>query len=149
MSYTSVFEKELNPWKLSGLIALGVLIIILGSKLIAQIGLFESKDIFPWEMAFSGILFFALFNAIFSLSAKDANRYWMLSIFSFVSLVVVLSLIAWLLSGLTMDEAGSFRWILIIFTFSYLLILSIVRAMKKIVGIAQKQDAALRGESNE
>ena len=146
MEYTSVFERQLNPFKLSAIIAIGVFVIILGSVALSKSGILESKDIFPWEMAFSGILFFALFNAIFSLSAKDQNLYWMLSIFSFVGLVVVLCFIAWLMSGITIDEAGSFRWILMIFTFSYLLILTIVRAMRKIVGIAQKQDARLRGE---
>ena len=146
MAYTSVFEKQLNPIKLSGIILSGVVVVITGAKLLDAIGFMSSKDIFPWEMAFSGILFYALFNAIFSLSALDQNKYWMTSVFSFVGLVFVLSVVAWLFSGLTMDEAGSFRWILIIFTFSYILILTIVRAMRKIVGIAQKQDARLRGE---
>jgi len=43
-------------------------------------------------------------------------------------------------------EAKSFRWIYIVFTFGYLLFLCILRAMRKIVHIAQKQDARLRGE---
>jgi hypothetical protein len=146
MTYVSVFEKQLNPIRLGLIILGGVTLISVGAKLIDSVGLMESKDIFPWEMAFSGILFFALFNAIFSLSSKDPNKYWMHSIFSFVGLVIASSVLAWLLSGLTMDEAGSFRWILMIFTFSYLLILTIVRAMRKIVGIAQKQDARLHGE---
>jgi hypothetical protein len=55
-------------------------------------------------------------------------------------------LLAYLISGLSIDEAGSYKWILFIFTFCYILFLSIVRAMKKIVTIAQKQDKRLRGE---
>ena len=149
MTYVSVFEKQLNPIKLSLLILSGVLGISICAKLLDASGIMDSKDIFPWEMAFSGILFFALFNAIFSLSANDPSKYWMQSIFSFIGLVIAVSVSAWLLSGLTMDEAGSFRWILIIFTFSYLLILSIVQAMRKIVGIAQKQDARLHSDLEE
>jgi len=149
MTYVSVFEKQLNPIKLSLLTLSGVLGISTCAKLLDASGIMDSKDIFPWEMAFSGILFFALFNAIFSLSANDPSKYWMQSIFSFIGLVIAVSVSAWLLSGLTMDEAGSFRWILIIFTFSYLLILSIVQAMRKIVGIAQKQDARLHGDLEE
>lgn len=149
MTYVSVFEKQLSPVRLAVLILVGVIAISGGAMLLDVSGLMDSKDIFPWEMAFSGILFFALFNAIFSLSAKDPNKYWMHSIFSFIGLVIAVSVVAWLLSGLTMDEAGSFRWILIIFTFSYLLILSIVQAMRKIVGIAQKQDDRLHGDIEE
>lgn len=45
-----------------------------------------------------------------------------------------------------MDEAGSFRWLYIVFALTYLVFISIVNMMRKIMEIAKKQDARLRGE---
>ena len=104
---------------------------------------------FPWTVAASFTLLFAVGNSILSLGASDQNKYWGNSIVSYMAVVVGGGVIAWLFSGQNVYEAKSFRWIYIVFTFGYLLLLSMVRAMRKIVQIAQRQDARLRGEENE
>ena len=53
---------------------------------------------------------------------------------------------SWAFSGLTIDEAGSFRWLYVVFTMGYIILLAIVRSMRRIVAMAQKQDKRLRGE---
>lgn len=146
LEYKSVFEKNINPFVQAGIVAAGGIFIILISAGLKKLGWFNTKEVFPWEIAFSSILFFALFNALFGLAQKGNKNYFLHSIISFAGLVVIVCVIARITSGLTIDEAGSFRWILLIFTFSYLLIVSISNVMKFIVKLAQKQDAALRGE---
>lgn len=110
------------------------------------VGIFELDEHFPWTVAAAFTLLFGVINSVLSLAATDQNKYFGTSILSYMGVLVVGGLIAWLISGQSIYEAKSFRWIYIVFTFGYLLFLCMVRAMRKIVKIAQDQDARLRGE---
>ena len=110
------------------------------------LNLYDAGENFSWTIAAAFTLLFGVANSILSLAASDQNKYWMNSIFSYLVVVIIGGSMAWLFSGQTIYEAKSFRWIYIVFTFGYLLFLSMTRVMRKIVQIAQKQDARLRGE---
>ncbi len=109
-------------------------------------GIFELSQHFPWTVAAAFTLLFGISNAVLSLGSSDMNKYWGSSIMCYMGVLVIGGSMAWLFSGQNIYEAKSFRWIYMVFTFGYLLFLCMVRAMRKIVQIAQKQDAALRGE---
>lgn len=106
----------------------------------------DSQSNMPWVFVLAMTLFYALFNSIFGLKSQKPVRYFGHSIYSYVGLLVVGSLLAWLFSGLTIDEAGSFRWLYVVLTFGYIIFIVISRLMKQIVEIAMKQDDRLRGE---
>lgn len=127
-------------------VLIGMPVMMLLFLIPSWIGIFDLDDHFPWTVAAAFTLLFGVINSVLSLGAKDQNKYWGSSILSYMGVLVVGGLIAWLFSGQSIHEAKSFRWIYIVFTFGYLLFLSVVRAMRKIVQIAQEQDAALRGE---
>jgi len=110
------------------------------------IGIFELDEHFPWTVAAAFTLLFGIVNSVLSLGTSDMNKYWGSSIMLYIGVMIVGGIIAWLFSGQNIYEAKSFRWIYIVFTFGYLLFLCLVRAMRKIVQIAQEQDARLRGE---
>ncbi len=110
------------------------------------IGLMTSDPNSPWIVFTSFILFFAIANSLMSLKAASMNKYWSRSIIAFAGLLVLSAVMATVFSGLSIDEAGSFRWLFVVLTFGYLVFLSIVRLMKKIVDIAIEQDERLRGE---
>jgi hypothetical protein len=93
-----------------------------------------------WIIAGTGILFFAMLNSVLSLSCKDMNQYWTRAIPTYAALMVLSGSLAYLFSAMTMQEAGTFRWIFMVLTFGYLLFLSMMRFMRKIVEIAQKED---------
>lgn len=136
----SLFEKAFDPIYQALICFGGVLIIGLIGKLLQLSGLMDISDRFPWMTAASFMLFFALFNSVFSLSAKNAMQYWGRSIYSFLGLAIASGLIAWLFSSLTINEAGSYRWIYIVLTIGYLVFLSIVNLMKRIVEFAQREE---------
>ena len=100
----------------------------------------------PWVMMTAGILFYALCSSVLSLKTKHQNKYWREAILSFIGLMVASGLLATLLSGLSIDEAGSFRWIFVVLSFGYLVFIAIVRLIRKIVEIAIEQDDKLRNE---
>jgi hypothetical protein len=94
-----------------------------------------------WVAIGTGMLVFALFNSIISLSIpSDMNAYWTRSTGTYIVLTVLGGSLAWFFSSMTIGEAGSFRWIFMVVTFGYLLFLSLMRFIKKVVFLAQQED---------
>lgn len=124
-----------------------VAVIIAGlEKLANVISMIDSEPRSPWIIMTSFILFYALFNSILSLKSSRLNRYWGRGIMSFIGLCVVTIAISTAFSSLSIDEAGTFRWLFLVLAVGYLVFLTIVRLMRKIVDIAIKQDEKLRGK---
>lgn len=136
------FTRIYNPF-LQGGTVLGFVVFAMLSLKGLQI-YDNTMDISPyafWVAVGTGMLVFALFNSIISLSVPtDMNQYWTRSTGTYVVLMVIGGCIAWFFSNMTIDEAGSFRWIFMVVTFGYLLFLSLMRFIKKVVFIAQQED---------
>lgn len=142
----SIFSKKIDPFVQIGIVFLGVLGFTLIFKIFDWTGLAAQPDYLPYTMNAAGLLFFALFNSVLSLAYTQQNRYWLKSLLAYVILMVVGTLFSRFVSGVPLSEAMSFRWLYIVFSIGYIVFLCIVRLMRKIVLIAKKQDARLRGE---
>lgn len=137
-----------NPVFQAACILLLMLVFMVVSKVLLKSSLIISNPTFSWEIMAALILFFALVNCVFSLQSINQLIYWRNSIFSFAALLFLGGFMAYLFSRTSIFDAGSISWILFIFSFSYLIFLSIVNLMRFIVDLAQKQDARLRGEDD-
>jgi len=140
MDETSIFEKKIDPLYQAGGVLVAVLVFdILGSAVSAG-----TEDVvsnrWPWLCAASFLLLFALFNAILSAASGNLMKYWGRSIYAFMALAVGSGLLAWGFSGIPIGEAGSYKWIFFVITFGYLVFLSMIAFMKKIVEFAQKEE---------
>jgi len=136
----SIFDKAYDPIVQAAIVfGLGI-IVMLGGKLFNFASILSVSDRFPWMTAAAFILFFAMFNSIFSLASKDMNKYWGRSMMSYAGLVICSGTVAYLFSSIPIKEAGSYRWIIIVLTFGYLVFMSIVRFMKNIVEFAEKEE---------
>jgi len=135
-----------NPFVQLGSILIIMVIWIGGGVALEKLGVFNEDPFFPWIVCSALLLFFSIFNCAFSLNSSDVNKYWLRSIIAYVILAIVSSLFAWLITGHTINEAKSMKWIYFVFTFGYLVFLSIVNLMRIIVYIAKRQDGGLRGE---
>lgn len=136
----SLFDLSVDPIRMAGLACLISLGFMLIAKLIQASGLIDISQRFPWMTAAAFMLVFALFNSIFSISSPNLNKYWSRSIFSFAGLAAANGLLAYLLSGLTIWEAGSYSWIYVVLTFGYLVFISLMGFLKKIVEFAQREE---------
>ncbi len=145
----SFFEKAYNPFVQALIVLLASIIFSLIGKMVNALNIIEVSDSFPWQSTASFLLFFAVFNSIFSLSSGDINKYWTKSIISFGLLAGISGLIAYFLSSISIYDAGSYSWIYIILTFSYLVFLSIMGFMKAIVEFAQKEEWTSPKQRNE
>ena len=142
----SIFQREISPFIQAGF-AMGINVLgIFLMKGIVDSGSKLDDGIVLWEVSFSILLAFMLFNSVLSIPYNNRTVYFRNSIFSFLAVAGVGGLLAHYVSGVSMDAAGSFRWLYIVFTFTYLVFISIVNLMRVIMEIAKRQDARLRGE---
>ena len=139
-SESSFFEKSYNPILQGTLIFAFALCTMFVTKIMGWTGLVDIIGQAFWIIAGTAILLFALFNSVLSLSSKDLNLYWTRSIPTYAALMILCGGLAYFFSNMTMHEAGTFRWIFMVLTFGYLLFLSMMRFIRKIVEIAQKED---------
>lgn len=146
MDTTKADEISFPPYRQVAVVLLIALVMMGVSKLIPISEYSTTGAIRPWVVLCGLILFFAVCNSVLSLYTEDLNKYWMQSIISFVALLVVGGLLAWGISGVSISNAGSVKWLYFVFTFGYLVFLSIVNLLKFFVKLAQKQDKNLRGE---
>lgn len=121
-------------------VALGVLLLFLlfGGALSVAGG--ESDGRWGYQSAATALMLFGVCNALVSLGTNNVGRYWSVSFGTYAVLAAVAILVARLYSGYWIGEAGSYRWIFMVLTFGYLVLLSIVSMMRGIVSFAEREE---------
>jgi len=115
-------------------------VVLMLSKLMVLVGMSTSNPAMAWTLAATFLPFFVLFNSVFSLSAKDDNSYWTKSFIAFIGYAVLSAALAYFIAGLSIDEIGPYKWIYVVISFVYLVFISIIGFMKRIVEFAQKEE---------
>ncbi|TXB61375.1 hypothetical protein FRY97_19490 [Phaeodactylibacter luteus] len=118
----------------------GAVLIICLAKVINLTGLMDVPQRFPWMAAASFMLVFAMGNSIYSLSCSNMLKYWGRSIYSYLGLAFLSGAAAYLFSSMSIDEAGSYRWIYIVLTIGYMVFLGMMAFMRQIVDFAQREE---------
>ncbi len=136
----SLFERKVDPVRQAVPFFGAALIIMLLTLLFDQTGWYERDRLFPWSVATAFLLLFAVFNSLMSLNADSFMQYWGRSVYSFMGLALANGLIAWLFSGLTIGQAQSYRWIYIVVTIGFVVFLTMVNLMRKIIQFAEKEE---------
>jgi hypothetical protein len=135
-----LLERQHDPLKQALLVYAGALILMLLGWVIGKTGLYPVERLFAWTIATAFTLLFALYNSLMSLTAPNAIKYWGRSIYTYVALAVLNGLTAWLLSGVALNDAESYRWIYIVITFGFLVFLSMVNFIRRIVSFAEREE---------
>jgi len=136
----SFFAQAFDPVRQAGVVLGCSVVFMVFVKIASWTGMAEFEQYMPWVVAASFLLFFAVFNSVFSLTTDDMNKYWIRSIISYFTLAIISGMLAYLASSVSFNEAGTIRWIFIVLTFVYLIFLSIVNFMKRIVSFAEKEE---------
>lgn len=135
-----MIPRSFSPPQQAGLVFSGALVLMLGGVLLDKMKLFAMDPLYPWTIATAFMLFFALFNSLSSLQSNSFSKYWGASMYSYLALGVASGLAAWLLSGIPLNEAQSYKFIYIVITFGFLVFLSMVNLMRKIVNFAEREE---------
>lgn len=141
MPLLSNFQYNIEkPLIQAATIIASVFVVNIGSLLVIATDLISVTNRFPWLNAASFMLFFAVLNSIYSITAKSVPHYWGISMYSFMIVAGVSGLQAWAFSGISIVDAGSYMWIYAVVTFGYLVFLTIMAVLKKVVGFAEKEE---------
>lgn len=132
--------RYVSPPK-QALLVFGIsLLFIGGGWLLNRMRILEGDPLFAWSVATAFMLLFAVINSLMSLSATSTLRYWRDSVYSYIGLAALNALAAWGVSGIAIGDAGSYKWIYFVITFSFLVFLSMVNLMKRIVQFAEREE---------
>jgi len=136
----SIWYKAYNPVMQACFAFVLASTIMLTAWVLNKANIYETDPLFPWMTTTAIMLVFALFNSVFSLGASDINKYWSRGVLGFAAFAIAAGLLSYLLSGTSLGEAKTYKWIYFVTIFSYLVFLSIIRFMKGIVEFAQKEE---------
>jgi uncharacterized membrane protein len=148
METNSLFARAIHPLKLLGVVFIFFLVFVAVLYTLQSTDTIDPKPVRYWEAAFTSVMIFIIFSSALSFSYPNKTKYFMFAIISFLILMISTGILAAFISGQHIDVggAGSFRWMYVMLTFSYLVLLAIVNSMFKILEFVKKQDARLRGE---
>ncbi|MEZ4911076.1 MAG: hypothetical protein R2774_09455 [Saprospiraceae bacterium] len=100
----------------------------------------ENSKLMPWTILSAMLLLFATLNTIISIVFKKGTSYYAHSIYSFFGFAILGGFTAYGISGVSLQNAGSISWILGMFAFCFLVLISISNLMKLIFSIIEKHD---------
>ncbi len=135
-----LLQQKIDPL-LQAAVFFGVsLVFMLFTLLFRWLDWFPVDRVFPWSIATAFLLLYAVFSSLMSLTATSGLKYWGRSVYGFAGLALADGVAAWLTSGLSLGEAQSYRWIYVVIAICFLVFLSIVNLMRKIVSFAEKEE---------
>jgi sensor histidine kinase YesM len=137
---TSLLERQYSPPQQALIVFGGSTLLMLGGVLLDKTGIMQMDRLYPWLIGTAFMLLFALMNSVASIQSKNTMVYWRNSIYSFMGLAVANGLAAWLMSGVSIGDAESYKKLYVVVTFGFLVFLSMVNMMKKIVNFAEREE---------
>ena len=141
MSETKTFlERRVSPIHQALVSFGGIIIFVFLSKIMEWIGLLEGGFMTTWVVCASFLMLFGMFNSLMYMSAEDLGKYWSRSIFSFAALAILSGLTGWAITGVSIGDAATFKWLYLVLTIGYLVFLSIVGFIRIIIDLAKKND---------
>jgi hypothetical protein len=134
-------SHRITPIVLAGLIFLLTLFVVLMGVAINSLGFMKIGPEFPWTMATSFLLLYSIFVSIILLrTTTDVRKFWNQSMVAFMGLAMANALFATAISGLSIGQAGSFKFLYLVVTIGFLVFISIVNLTRKIVEYAEKEE---------
>jgi hypothetical protein len=103
----------------------------------------------PWFSGASMVLLYVFASTMNYLRANDTKIYYQRANMGFIALAVVSGFVAYFVSGLSLNEAGFYSRIYIVLTFGFLLLMSMMRFMRYIMGVAEKEDHQIQKQMEE
>ena len=140
-------ERARRP-RYQAMAAAGIMVVFLLFGGVTLLSGAEPGERFGYQVAATALLLFGVANALFSLGAPSINKYWSESFVSYLLLAGFGLVVAKLLTGLWIGEAGSYKWIYTVLTFGYLVLLSIMSAIRGIVNFAETEEWSQPRERN-
>jgi len=136
----SDYKKIDSPIAQALVVLGGALALMVCGWLLTVSKIYPVDRLYAWSIAAAFMLLLAMLNSLMSLRADSFAKYWGTSMYTYLALALCTGLAAWLFSGIPLRDAGTYRWIYLVVTVGFLVFLSMVNFMKRIVQFAEKED---------
>ncbi|MBK8296323.1 MAG: hypothetical protein IPK91_03355 [Saprospiraceae bacterium] len=143
----SIFKQYIKPgYQALLIIALyGFILLILKFLDLIEYRKFVVR--FCWLFGTAFLLFYIIINSIFSFTAADKMTYFRNSIFTYVACLFVVVGLNTLISGKVVYEVDTYSWILLVFSMVYIVFITIINLLRKIVEMAVNQNKKIEDEN--
>jgi hypothetical protein len=142
----SIFDKQFKPYYQALFVLLIYIIILLIVGLLKYLDWITFTSIDYWKYATAVVLFFIMVNCVYCFPAKEKMIYYRDSILTYTLVLIVFSIASKFFSGMNISEAESYSWIWMVFSIIYIVLITIINLLRKIVEVAIKQDQNLTNE---
>lgn len=142
----SIFDHSFKP-VYQGLMVVSIYIVLLLVILILKfIHWIELEPLDYWKFSTSLVLFYIMVSCIFCFTAKEKITYYRNALFTYAAIIFTFTGISNWFSGISLFQAESYSWILTVFSIIFIVMLTIINLVRKIVEIAIKQDNKIKDE---
>ncbi len=100
-----------------------------------------------WLFGTALLLFFILINSVFSFTTQDKLHYFRNSIYTYLACLVLFVALNSSISGKSVFEVDTYSWIITVFSIVYIVFITIINLVRKIVEIAINQNKKIEDES--
>lgn len=143
----SIFKLYIKP-RYQALVIVALYVFILA--VLKLLDLIEYKQLlvsYCWLFGTALLLFYIILNSIFSFAAADKITYFRNSIFTYVACLVIVVGLNTLISGKDVFEVDSYSWIHLVISLVYLVFITIINLLRKIVDMAVNQNKKIEDEN--
>lgn len=137
---STFFDKPFDPVRLLIYVFAGYLILVLGFKVFELAGFAEPSIKLPYMVGGAFMFIFAMFGSLFVVKAKEVSKYLGRVIYCYLGLTVATILVSWLLTGKSIGEVGTFKWIYLVLTVGFMIFLGIMIFARRIIEYAEKEE---------
>lgn len=137
----------MNPYKIAMAAGGSYILLLVIQYLLQKFSLLDYDPMRVWLMATSMLLFYVLLSSIYCFKATNRLLYYRQSTIAYIVIGIVLVSTAQYFSELKLSDAQSHRWIIIVISLVYLVFMTIIALIRKIVDIAIKQDNSINHEN--
>lgn len=101
---------------------------------------FARSPLFPWLVAGACLLLYTVATNLLSIFSDHFGKYFQESLVTFVVLMLALSLPAYLISGLGIRQAGTYRTIFIVLIMAFFVLAALSRLVRNGVDFLLRKD---------
>ncbi len=133
-------DQKIDPFRLALWVFAGTLAVQALAWVVVKMHIWAGEPLFAWNLATAFLLFFGVADAVKSFAADNPLQFWGRSMYAYLGLAAANGLVAWAISGVSIGEAGSYKWLYLVVTIGFLVFISLVNAVRKIVHFAERED---------
>ena len=131
---------------------IGAFVLFAALTVLAQftklLGLFPIADWSSFLFGGMSLLLFAILNSLTFLRVTNNDSYFNKSLPVFIGLAFAIILVCRVVGGLWIHQMGYYQWIYTVVAVSYLLLITIMRAIRGVMTIAQREDEKYQASFN-